>query len=77
MRKQWRDAAIGGATGLIKKMLAEAQEIDNRDRYGQTALMLSAMHGRAAAVELLIEKRACVKDIAKDGRTAAMLAAID
>ncbi len=77
MRKQWRDAAIGGATGLIKKMLAEAQEIDNRDRYGQTALMLSAMHGRAAAVDLLVENGADLNVTAKYGLSALMLAIVN
>ena len=46
MQDAWRKAAIGGESRVIENLLAEGADIDSLDRYGQTALMLAALHGR-------------------------------
>ena len=55
MRDDWRDAAIGGDSRAIQRLLTEGVDIDCRDRFGQTALMLAALHGRDEAVCVLLE----------------------
>lgn len=47
MRDDWRSAAITGNYADIASLLTEGTEINQRDRYGQTALMRAARHGRA------------------------------
>ncbi len=58
MRDDWRSAAIIGNYTDIASLLAEGTEINQRDRYGQTALMLAARHGRAKVLRLLLEYKA-------------------
>ncbi len=48
-----------------------------KDKFGQTALMLAAMHGRAGAVEHLIGAGANLDVTAKYGLSATMLAVIN
>lgn len=77
MRDDWRDAAIGGDSRTIERLLTEGVEINGRDRFGQTALMLAATHGRDDVVRILLQSGA-EKDItAKFGLSALMLAAIN
>jgi ankyrin repeat protein len=45
MRNDWRQAAINGDTPTLARLLAEGADLNARDRFGQTALMLSARHG--------------------------------
>ncbi len=77
MRDDWRKAAIGGDSRVIERLLAEDADIDSRDRYGQTALMLATLHGRDEAVRLLLEKGADMDVTAKYGLSALMLAVIN
>jgi ankyrin repeat protein len=76
MRNDWRKAAIGGDSGEIARLIEDGADIDARDRYGQTALMLAACRGRGEAVRLLLMRGAAPDVTAKYGLSALMLAAI-
>ncbi len=77
MREDWRKAAIAGDHRAIERLLAEGTEIDGRDRYGQTALMLAALHGRDEVVRLLLQHGAELDVTAKYGLSALMLAVVN
>jgi len=77
MRDDWRKAVIGGDSRVIERLLAEGVDIDGRDRYGQTALMLAALHGRDELARLLLENGADLDVTAKYGLSALMLAVIN
>lgn len=51
-------------------------DVDARDRYGQTALMLAAHHGRLEAVRALLDRGADLNVTAKYGLSALMLAIV-
>ena len=74
MREDWRNAAIAGNRSVIARFFAEGSDINKRDRYGQTALMLAAQHGRAEVVRILLEHGADLDVTAKYGLSALMLA---
>ena len=76
MQAQWHKAAIDGDVSLVEHFLATGQDIDSRDRYGQTALMLAAARGRKAMVELLLSHHAELDVTAKYGLSALMLAIV-
>ena len=48
------DAASRGDLGVVKELLDDQIEVDERGRYGETPLMAAALAGKAAAAELLI-----------------------
>ncbi len=77
MRDDWRKAAIDGDHGTVVRLLAEGADVDARDRYGQTALMLAAKHGRAEVARVLLEHGAGLDVTAKYGLSALMLAAVN
>lgn len=77
MRDDWRIAAIGGDSRVIKCLLAEDVDIDGRDRHGQTALLLATLHGRDEVARLLLENGADMDVTAKYGLSALMLAVIN
>lgn len=77
MRDDWRNAAIAGDSSVITRILAEGADVNQRDRYGQTALMLAAQHGRAEVVRLLLEHGADLDVTAKYGLSALMLAVVN
>ena len=53
MRDNWGSAVITGNYLDILSLLAKGAEINQRDRYGQTALMLATQHGGTEVVRLL------------------------
>ena len=77
MRDDWRDAAIAGDLGAMQSLLAAGLDIDGRDKYGQTALMLAARHGREQALDLLLQNHADMDVTAKYRLSALMLAVIN
>lgn len=77
MRDDWRKAAIGGDYEAIERLLAEGIDVDSLDRFGQSALMLSALHGRDAVVRILLENGADLDVTAKYNLSALMLAVIN
>jgi ankyrin repeat protein len=66
----------GDADGL-RRLLASGAAVDARDRYGQTGIMLAALHGRLEAARVLVEAGADLDHTAKYGLSALMLAAIN
>jgi ankyrin repeat protein len=77
MRGDWNKAVIDGDCRTVERLLPENVDIDSRDRYGQTVLMLAAQHGRNNVVRLLLEKGADMDVTAKYGLSALMLAVIN
>ncbi len=77
MDKDWRDAAVSGDCPRLAAMLAHGGDVDARDKFAQTALMLAARNGRADAVERLIGAGADLDVTAKYGLSATMLAVVN
>ena len=77
MREDWRNAAIIGDSAAIAGLLAEGIDGNERDRYGQTALMLAALRGQAEVVRVLLEHGVELDVTAKYGLSALMLAVVN
>ncbi len=89
MKSKWQKAAKSGDVEALGRLLQDSipseispgasakSLLDSLDKHGQTALMIAAMHGRAAAAHLLIEQRAELNHTAKFGLSALMLAVIN
>ena len=77
MRDDWRNAAIDGDSEAIERLIAQQTDINSRDGYGQTALMLAALHGRDAVVLPLLQGGADMDVTAKYNLSALMLAVIN
>ena len=76
MNTAWERAAIRGDVERVRQLLQSGVDVDARDRYGQTALMLAAHHGHREMVETLIESAADLNVTAKYNLSALMLAVI-
>jgi hypothetical protein len=74
MDAAWDAAVTHGNVQTARTLLAQGTDVDSRDRYGQTALMLAAHAGQREIVELLIAHRANLNVTAKFGLSALMLA---
>jgi ankyrin repeat protein len=72
----WEDAVSRGDVEAVQAQLCAGADVNARDRYGQTALMLAAHHGHAALVETLIAHGAALNMTAKYHLSALMLAVI-
>lgn len=72
----WEDAIKRGDVSIVRDFLGRGTDIDARDRYGQTALMLAAHAGQREVVETLIAYRANLNITAKFGLSALMLALV-
>lgn len=69
-------AAKCGDVLALEDLLQAGADIDARDRYGQSALMLAARGGHRVAVEALLRHGANLNFTAKFGLSALMLAII-
>ena len=76
MKPEFERAAISGDVLALETLLGAGTDIDARDRYGQTALMLAAHHGRLQAVETLLRHGANPDVTAKFNLSALMLAIV-
>lgn len=76
MEPAWEHAATRGDVEAARRLLEAGVNINARDRYGQTALMLAAHRGHVALVELLVEKGADLNVTAKYRLSALMLAVV-
>jgi ankyrin repeat protein len=65
-----------GDTELVKRLLDGdgGARVDEKDEWGETALMLASMGGHTEMGRLLLDKGALANEKDKDGRTALMLA---
>jgi uncharacterized protein len=72
----WEDAVRRGDTEVVRDLLSRGLDLNARDRYGQTGVMLAAHGGHLATVHLLIEQGADLNVTAKFGLSAVMLAVV-
>ena len=77
MTASWLKAATTGEAAEINRLIAGGQDVDALDRYGQTALMLTTLHGHIEAAHVLISAGANLDHTAKYHLSALMLAAIN
>jgi ankyrin repeat protein len=77
MDQQWEKAAIDGDLDTIESQIEAGSDVDAKDKYGQTALMLAAVRGHEAVVQRLIAAGADLDVTAKWGLSAAMLAVVN
>ena len=77
MKPEWESAAIGGDVSAVRAQLEAGTDVDARDRYGQTALMLASTRGHLEVVRALIGAGAALDTTAKYGLSAVMLAAVN
>src|ERR671919_41370 len=76
MKPEWKAAIAAGDTVAIRQLIDAGMDVDARDRYGQTGLMLAAHAGEREVVEVLIEHGARLDVTAKFSLSALMLAVI-
>jgi ankyrin repeat protein len=74
--KEWEDALRRGSIDQLRRLVASGADVDSRDGYGQTGLMLAAREGYATLVEWLVNHGAALDHTAKYGLSALMLAVI-
>jgi ankyrin repeat protein len=72
----WEDAVRRGDVEIVRDLLARGADLNARDRYGQTGVMLAAHGGHLTTVQLLIEHGSQLNVTAKYGLTAVMLAVV-
>jgi len=76
MDAAWEDAVKRGDARIVRDLLGQGTDVDARDRYGQTALMLAAHGGHREVVATLIAHLANLNITAKFGLSALMLAIV-
>jgi uncharacterized protein len=70
------DAAKRGCVSLVDRFLDEGAQVEMRDRFGNTPLLLAAREGHAELVQFLLEHGAEI-DRANVGGSTALLRAVD
>jgi uncharacterized protein len=76
MNAAWERAVTGGDVEMVRQLLRAGANVNARDRYGQTALMLAAHRGHWEMVEVLVAAGADLNVAAKYNLTALMLAIV-
>ena len=76
MKVAWESAVQSGDHEAVRALLQSGANVNARDRYGQTALMLAAHKGHADVVTVLIEHGADLDVTAKYSLSALMLAVV-
>lgn len=72
----WKRAVTRGDIEAVRQLLRAGADVNARDRYGQTGLMLAAHHGHREVVEMLVERGADLNVTAKHNLSALMLAIV-
>ncbi len=72
----WERAVKRGDVERVRQLLRSGADVNARDRYGQTALMLAAHRGHREMVDTLIQSGADLNVTAKNNLSALMLAVI-
>jgi ankyrin repeat protein len=76
VKPDWEQAVRRGEIECLRRLLAAGADINARDRYGQTALMIAARKGESSVVRFLLKNGAGLDYTAKYGLSAMMLAVI-
>ena len=76
MTREWEQALREGDVAAVTRMLHAGADVDAKDKYGQTGVMLAAIHGHAEIIRLLAGRGAALDHTAKYRLTALMLAVI-
>ena len=76
MDADWKRAVTHGDVEAVRKLLRSGLDVNARDRYGQTALMMAAHAGHREMVETLVESGADLNATAKYKLSALMLAIV-
>jgi len=76
MNPMWEKAIENGDLTMMKRLITAGIDVNSLDDHGQTALMVSAHHGRKDIVEMLIAEGADLNVAAKYNLNATMLAVI-
>jgi ankyrin repeat protein len=69
------EAAYNGRLEVVKKMLEKGEDINQRNRYGQTPLYLAVLNGKEEVVEYLLEEGADY-NIARDNGDTPLMCAV-
>ena len=77
MDKEWEDAVWRGDAGRAAHLLQSGADINSKDRYGQTGLMVAALQGHLELTTLFLERGAEMNHAAKYNLSALMLAVIN
>jgi ankyrin repeat protein len=77
LKPAWRTAALNGDAAVLRAMLEQGEDVNARDQYGQTALMLAARLGHLEATQTLVDAGADLNHTAKYRLSALMLATIN
>jgi ankyrin repeat protein len=77
MNPEWEQAARRGDAAALRTQIDAGAELDSRDRFGQSALMLAALAGSLDAVSVLVSAGANLNITAKYSLSALMLAVIN
>jgi ankyrin repeat protein len=75
--EEWERAARQGDSQSLAAQIAAGADVNALDRFGQSALMLTAQRGHLEAVQVLIRSRADLNKTAKFGMSAIMLAVVN
>jgi ankyrin repeat protein len=76
MTFSWESAVRRGDAQVVRELVTAGADVNARDRYGQTGLMLAAHAGHADVVDVLIDAGADLDHAAKFSLTALMLAVV-
>ncbi len=77
MTEEWKTAALEGNYRSLADQLAGGADVNQLDRYGQTALMLAARAGHLEAVAWLVDAGASLDHTAKYSLSAMMIAIVN
>ena len=77
VRREWERAIQQGDLATMTRLIEAGEDINAKDRHGQTALMVAARDGRIEAVRTLLRHGAELDHTAKYHLTALMLAVIN